>query len=168
MAKKNNKNWKRELKRCKSLKAVSSKLNKKGRIKGKNKKETRTLKGMCTHHVLTKKGKIKSRLEKYDQDTYVCRLCGHTFHPDFHEGDKLESTIANAKEILDQMKYILVKIGSKPETIDFVCQAAGYFEHIEHMYPKVVSIAKKRDSLKNKNKKRDRGQVFGAWKIRTS
>ena len=165
---KKKKNWSNEIKRCKSIKAYSSKVGKKGRIKGKNKKETRTLKGMCTHHVLTKKGKLKSRLEKYDADTRICRLCGHTFKPDFHEGEKFEATFNNAREVLDQMKYILVKIGAKPESIDFVCQAAGYWEHMPKMYKKTIAVAKKRDSLKNKKSKKNRAEVFGSWKIRNS
>mgnify|MGYP006873022961 CR=1 FL=1 len=163
---KKKKNWKNELKRCKSIKAYSSKLSKKGRIKGKNKKETMTLRGMCCHHIITKKGKLKPTLETYDKDTKICRVCTHTFNPNFHEGDKLRQTIDNGREIIDQMKFALVALGAKPETIDFVCQAGGYWEHIEKLYKKTVSIVKKRNSLKVKNKKSDRSKIFNEWRIR--
>ena len=55
---------------------VTKNLNKKGRIKGKNKKETKALKGMCVHHKLNNKGRIKPTLVGASKGYCYCSLCG--------------------------------------------------------------------------------------------
>ena len=48
--------------KSKALLQVTKSINKKGKLKGRNKKETKMLKGMCTHHKINKNGKVKMRV----------------------------------------------------------------------------------------------------------
>ena len=39
---------------------ITENLSKKGEIKGRNKRQTKVLRGACMHHVINRKGKVKA------------------------------------------------------------------------------------------------------------
>ena len=53
---------------CKPIQVTNKALTKKGRLKGKNKKETKALKNACMHHKINRKGKLKPAYFIQDND----------------------------------------------------------------------------------------------------
>ena len=85
---------------------VTKNLTKKGRLKGRNKKETRALRGMCPHHKVNKRGHIKPTLIPGGKGYCYCRMCKAKVPTKFFDDEYVKETADNMAEINSQAKYI--------------------------------------------------------------
>lgn len=172
MGKKKDKMFKKgNIKRSESLKLISSKINKKGKLKGSNKKETKNIRAACAHHIITKKGKIKNKLVTYNKTSAICKLCNAIVPVTLISPEEAEKAWETGRIMYDQSKYVAVKMGIKPETIDIICNGSVYWAKMKKIYSRISRIVNKTNSL-NQHKKNpnnnNRDKVFGQWRIRNS
>ena len=68
---------------------ITDSLNKRGEIKGRNKKETKNLKAMCMHHKYTKKGKLRPEIINDGAGKCTCTMCTHSFSTEIKKKEKV-------------------------------------------------------------------------------
>ena len=164
MGKKNEK-----LKSSKSLQLISSKVNKKGRIKGKNKKQTQLLRGCCCHYIINKKGKVKSRLERSeDGEKLFCTLCGEEFDRNLLNDEQLDETVGAFKEALNQYKLMSVKLNNNIKGIEYGAQLGGQLAPFKKMYKRSRNVIMKQKKVKNNKKNNFASNSIGSWRINRS
>lgn len=172
MGKKKDKMFKKgNTKRSEMLRLISNKINKKGKIKGKDKKETKQFRALCAHHVITKKGKIKNKLVTYNKTNAICKLCNAIVPVTLMSPEEVEKTLETGRIMYDQSKYVAVKMGMRPETVDIICNGAVYWYKMKKIFPRICEIVNKTNALnhhKNKPNDNNRDKVFGQWRIRNS
>lgn len=148
----------------KALTSVSKSLNKKGRIKGKNKKETKALKGACPHHKINRKGRVKPTVYVQDKDC-ICELCGKRFPAKFFSNEKVDEIVDDFEEFNNQAKYLATAVNQNSEICDFFSEVGVRIVGIKKKYKKVRNVAKKQSDIK-KRKKKNRYQgssQYGSW-----
>ena len=147
---------------------VSKSITKNGKIKGRNKKETKTLKALCTHHRRNKHGKLKAMIFSPDGENCVCPACKGKFPASFYSNDDIKDTITPIEELNQQNKYTAVAINAGNETINFFCQFEVMLKHYPKMAKKVRNVAEKQGQVKDKkNKNRGKGSsMYGSWSSR--
>ena len=125
------------MERIKSLEMVSKAVNKKGKLKGKNKKETRGLKAICPHNRYNKKGKMRPTIVNNNDGTCTCALCGATFSTKIYKGDMLKDAIQPFKALNDQAKYMAAASGAGAKAIDYFAQTGAMLAN----YPNEIGRA---------------------------
>ena len=146
---------------------IKEHTNKHGKIKGKNKKQTRTLVGACPHHTLNKNGKIKPILSNDGKQTCTCRACGASFKGHPYSGEDVKRMAKGTKELVNQLKYLSVAVNAGNETVRFACELGSMLEHLPSVYKNVKQIAEKAEAVKNKKKKKKSNSNFsnvGGWR----
>lgn len=143
-------------------------LNKKGKIKGKNKKETKALKAQCCHHMYNKKMKQKPTIFRTGDDYAICEACGARFPVKVFEDDELNARIKGFEEMNNQAKYIAVAVGAGNSTVEYFSKVGAAIQPFKKTYKKIRTIAQKKNSLnKKKNKKGNRtgggSAQYGSW-----
>lgn len=144
---------------------VTNALNKKGTLKGKNKKETKQLKAICPHHKFNKKGKLKPTIFNNGDGTCTCEMCGARFPASFYKNNELDDVVGGMQTLNDQAKYMAVSLGAGNETIEYFSQAGGILGKYKKAYKKIRNVAEKQNSVKKKkNKKGGYGSSqYGSW-----
>ena len=150
----------------KNVVKVTKSMNKKGRLKGTNKKETKTLKGMCPHHKINKNGKTKPTT--FITDGYcICKMCGAKFPARFYNNDTLDEVIDGMKELNNQNKYASVAVNSGDKMVDFFCTFGVMLTTYKKNSKKIRAVAKKQGELnKKKNKSSGGSSMYGSWGTR--
>ena len=163
-----------DTKRAKAITTITDSVKKKGKIKGKNKRQTKTLRGMCPHHIINKKGNLKKRIitearevDGQNMGYCFCELCGEAWPMEFAAKDEIKDITETFMEYVNQYKFAAVEIGSSAKNVDYGSQLGAMLANFPKMYNRTASIVKKQDSVKKKKKKGSGdSENFGAWKIR--
>ena len=148
-----------------AVRLITNASDKKGRIRGKNKKETKQLIAMCPHHKYNKKGKIKPIIE-YDDGVCTCYLCGAQFPAVPYDNDSFNKIHTDMTEVIDQAKYMAVEIGAGPETQEFLSSYAVQHKKFKKTYNKIKDVAVKQSRVKKKKHNGSSGggsSRYGSW-----
>lgn len=150
---------------------ISSMLNKKGEIKGKDKKETKTAKHGCPHWKINKKGKVVPNIDVVG-DYAICRGCGSKIPLQFYDNDKLKGTLNEMKELNNQAKFLSIATNSGEEMSALFSKTGVLLGIYKKNYKKLRKIAEKQSNIggkkgkKGKNKGNGGGtssDAFGSW-----
>ena len=157
-----------ELKKVKSFATFNDHISKKGKIKGKNKKEKKILKGMCPHFRVTKNGKLKNMVINNGQKQCVCKLCGEVFPARFYEDEELDKIISEFKKTLNENKYIAVQVNGGAKTTEYLMQLGGMVSQYPKISKRLRDVAQKKGKVKhNKDKKNGyKSNIYGDWDTR--
>lgn len=152
-------------KRIKAVEMVSKAVTKKGVLKGKNKKETKTLVNVCPHHRYNKRGKIKPTIFNNNDGTCVCTMCGEKFPAKFYNNEKLGQVVGDMKTLNNQAKFMAVACGAGPQTIDYFSQIGAMVGNYKKSYKKIRVVADKQGKIKEKKKKNHSvgSNQYGSW-----
>ena len=151
-------------KRCKSVVEVSKHITKKGRIKGKNKKETKMLKGRCTHHKINRKGSVKPMIT-CDSEYCYCELCDAKFPTRLFKDDEIKDLVNDFNEFNNQNKYMSVATGVGENMTEYFAQLGVMLSMYKKYAKRVRNIADKTGNhKKHKKKQKSSGSSqFGSW-----
>ena len=150
----------------KILSRYTNALNKKGVLKGRNKKETRALKGGCPHHRINKHGKVKSSIIIKDGTTCVCTMCGAEFPAVFYNNNSINDIVDNMIELNNHNKFIAVAANAGDEMIELFSQTGVILQSYKKASKKNRNLAEKQDNVKKKNNKhnnRNGSSALGSW-----
>ena len=152
-----------------SIKECTKHLNKKGVLKGKNKKMTKHLKNICCHHRLTKKNNIiETYVMKESKDGVpycVCTQCGAKFLAGFYEPQESKQIIGETKKLIENCKFLAVAVNSNPAVVDRLGAINDSMDYLTKTSKKLTNVAKARENCKKQNKKKNRTDynVYGNW-----
>lgn len=149
---------------------ITAMLNKKGKIKGKDKKETKTAKASCPHWKLNKKGKQVPNIDVIG-DYAICRGCGAKIPLQFYDNDHVKEIIGNMTELNNQAKFLSVATNSGEEMLGMFSKAGVLLALYKKQYKKIRKIAEKQSNItgkkgkknKNKNGGGTSSDAFGSW-----
>ena len=149
-----------------AVNAVSKAVTKKGKIKGRNKKETKILKLTCCHHFYDRKeGETVTPIFSNSDGTRVCEMCGKTFSSHFYSNSELKNTIEPTKELLNQLKFMAVAIGADNATVDTIVKTYVGISSVSKLYKRCRKVAASTSKVKkNKKGKKKRTNQYGSWK----
>lgn len=150
--------------RIKSVEQISKSVSKKGRLKGKNKKETKALIGMCPHHKYNKHGKIKPTIFSNDNEYCICSMCGKKFPASFYKNEELGEIVGAMSQLNNQNKYTAVATNAGTEMNDYFAQMGVMLMHYKKNSKKVRNVAEKQGRVKEKKKRTSNGSsMYGSW-----
>lgn len=150
------------------LSILKQNTSKNGKLRGKNKRETKILRGACVHHTLNKKGRVKSTIDASRADgTCYCRQCGHEFKAGAYSKPEVKEMLAPAKDVVNNLKFLSVAVSAGSDTVRFSAELGSMLELLPKTYNQVANIALKSISAKNKKKhgknKYEMSNSIGAW-----
>lgn len=149
---------------------ISSKLNKHGEIRGKNKKETKTLRAMCPGNAINKKGKLKARIYNDGNGTCTCLMCTKKFPTELYSKGKVSHMVKDMGALLHQARFMVVSADLGKETEEYLARLSVDVEHLPKVYGKIKHAVEKREHIRNKKKggnRKNRGsgsESYGAWR----
>lgn len=142
---------------------ITDSLNKKGKIKGKSKKETLILKGACEHHRLNGKGKARQRVYVTNHVAH-CKMCGASFRTDLYNDEELMKVLDNMKELNNQAKFMVKAIDGGKDLEHFFCSMGANLNLYKKFYKNVSKVVDKIDHSKKKKKKNyTNSSEYGTW-----
>ena len=153
----------------KTLKAVSvvtKSLKKSGKIKGKNKKETKYLKRACTHHYYNKKGKLKADFFNTSNGDCVCNICGRSFPTKLETKDYVREQIETVLGLANQATVAAVAGHLGEKAVDKFVNLKVLLEEFPKDYGRTMKAISKEDNIKkkkNRNKGGNGSNQFGNW-----
>lgn len=151
-------------KRSKAVVEITKNINKKGHLKGKNKKETRVLVGMCVHHRINKHGKLKPTIFNNGDGYCICTVCGAKFKTQFYENKDLGDVLGDMKLLNNQSKYMATAINAGDQTIDYFARVGVMLEDYKKTYKKVRAVAQKQGNVRSRKKHTQSGSsAYGSW-----
>ena len=144
---------------------VTKAINKKGRLKGHNKKEKKALRGACPHHKINKHGKIRPTIFSNDGEYCICTMCGQRFPAKFYSKQDMKDIVDQMKEFNNQNKYTAVAINAGDNMVDFFCNIGVSLESYVKNAMKAKNVAEKQGNVKDKkkNKNRNGSSMYGSW-----
>lgn len=152
----------------KVVSAVSKAVNKNGKIKGKNKKETKYLKRACPHHVITRKGKIKPRFFNNSNGECICELCGRSFHTKIETKDAVREKIEPVRDLADQFMAAAVAGDCGEKIVEKAANFKVLLGEFSKDYCRVMKTISKADNIKKKKKNNNNNggggsSQYGGW-----
>lgn len=147
---------------------LSKYLNKKGKLKGSTKKETRKLTDACVHHKVNKKGKLVPSI-KIRQNMCHCTMCQAEFEGTVKPKKEAKEIIEQVKELINQDKYAATAIGAGEDAINYFSQLAVQLGSLEDVHNRLAKICRRKDEeeQRKKNKKNRNGsESFGDWTLK--
>lgn len=155
-----------ETRKIKPVEAVTKAINKKGEIKGKNKKETKMLKAICPHHKYNKHGKLKPTIYNDSKGSCYCRLCGQKFPSKLLELSEVKDMVEGLEELNSQAKFTSVAIGAGASTVEYYAQLGAALSTYKKSYGKLKEVAERQNKVKTKKNKKNSGgsNQYGSWK----
>lgn len=161
MAHDNNKHGKT----LKAVSAVSKAVSKKGKIKGKNKKETKYLKRACTHHYYNRKGKLKAAFFNNSNGECICELCGRSFPTKPETKDNVRGALDTGLGLVNQAVTAAVAGGLGEKAIDKFVNLKVLLEEFPKDYARTMKAISKEDNIKKKKKNNNGGgsSQYGGW-----
>ena len=151
----------------KAVSAVSKSLNKKGKIKGKNKKETKYLKRACTHHYYNRKGKLKAAFFNNSNGECICELCGRSFQTKIESKDDVRSKLENVLGLANQAVTAAVAGSLGEKAVDKFVNLKVLLEEFPKDYSRTMKAISKEDNIKKKKKNNNNGgggsSQYGGW-----
>lgn len=147
---------------------ITASRNKHGEIRGENKKETKNLKAICTHHYRNKKGKIKAAIINDGNGICTCELCGHRFPTKLYQKDDVDKQVGKVRELVDQSKFMVQSADLGKEGLHYLCTLSTYLTKFPKYYGKVKHTVEKSENTKkrkNKNRNSNSGsESYGGWR----
>jgi hypothetical protein len=161
MAHDNNKNYK-------AVNAISKAINKKGKIKGKNKKETKFLLRACAHHRINRKGKLKPAFINNSNGKCVCELCGQSFPTKPATKAEIREMIQPVMESLNQATAVVVAGNLGDKAANRFVELKVALAEFPKYYSRTMKAISKADNIKKKKKNNggDNGggsSQYGGW-----
>ena len=150
---------------------ITKSLNKKGRIKGKTKEETKLLKAVCNGHKLNKKGKVRAIIVNRG-DGYCECACGTVFPAAPYKKEEVKDMIQPLKELLHQGRFMCEAAGIDTATQQYFADTSIRIEKLPKIYNRVKKVVEKNDNnKKNKKNKKNKGynydsDALAAWKVK--
>lgn len=152
--------------KSKSIMKVTRSINKKGKLKGHSKKETKVLKGICPHHRLNKHGKVKPTIFSNDGEYCICTMCGYKFPAKFYTNGEIKNLVGEMKEMNNHNKFTSVATNSGDQMIDYFGQFGVMLESYAKNTKKLRNVAEKQGSVKNKKNRKNNNSgssQYGSW-----
>lgn len=158
---------KKKATRNRPLAELTRNLDKKGRLKGKNKKETKMLKGMCLHHKYNKHGDRKPAIVPGGKKFYYCKMCGSTIRLNTYTKEHLTEVVEEMTNINNQAKYLATAVNAGNAAVEYFASCGIALTNYKKYYIRVATIARKQSKIK-KRKKRSEGSSaqYGAWRAK--
>ena len=155
----------RKVKELPQVRTTTKFVTKKGKLKGRNKKETRLLKAACTHHIYVD-GELVAPIYTESNGTRVCELCGKVFSAQFYNKSELHQTIDPTIELSNQMKFMAVAVGASESDVDMITKGHVYLTKMPKIYKKLTKVAavESRVGKKKKGKKAFGTMQYGSWR----
>ena len=145
---------------------ITKHVTKSGKLKGKNKKETKYLKSVCVHFMYNKKGKLKPMFFNDGQGECVCKLCARSFPAKIIENKDVDAACKLVISYIDQATAGAVSTGVSSKTIEKFAETKSNLDFFRKKgYKKTVSVVTATDRVKNKKRKnRNSGNTsYGQW-----
>ena len=152
-------------KTLKAVNAVSKALSNKGKIKGKNKKETKYLKRACTHHHYNRKGKLKADFFNNANGQCICELCGRSFPTKPESKDNVRKALETALGLANQAATAIVAGDLGEKALEKVVNLKVLLEEFPKDYSRTMKAISKEDNVKKKKKNNNGGgsSQYGGW-----
>lgn len=149
----------------KAVSAVSKSLNKKGRIKGKNKKETKYLTRACSHHYYNRKGKLKAAFFNNANGECICELCGRSFPTKPETKADVKDKISTVLGLANQAVTAAVAGSLGEKAVDKFVNLKVLLEEFPKDYSRTMKAISKEDNIKKKKKNNNGGgsSQYGGW-----
>lgn len=153
--------------KAKNLIKVNNSLNKKGRLKGKNKRETKILRGICPHHRINKKGNIKPATFIHD-DKCNCLMCKSRFRYEPYTNEEIHDIVDPLIELNNFNKFAAIATNAGDSMNDFFANVGAELEFYVKNSKKVRNLAQKQDAVKGKRNKKNKNRYngsssYGSW-----
>lgn len=170
----NTKKRKKDTQNSMALQNASKIYARKGKLKGKNKEQTKMLKDSCVHHVINAKGKIKSKTFPTDimdpvtgvkEKVMVCKMCKTRINPEPYSNKDIKRAVKELKDINNQMKFLAVAVGCGAKATDFCATFGTELRKYETVAKRINSITQKKNAIKA-DKKDHKSEDFGSWSRR--
>jgi hypothetical protein len=153
-------------KNIKAVSAISKSLNKKGKIKGKNKKETKYLMRACTHHYYNRKGKLKPAYINDSNGSCVCELCQRSFPTKPETKAEVKDKVTPILGLANQVVTAAVAGDLGEKAIDTFVSLKVLLEEFPKHYSRTMKAISKEDNIKKKKKHNNGGggsSQYGGW-----
>ena len=150
----------------KAVSAISKSLNKKGKIKGKNKKETKYLKRACTHHYYNRKGKLKAAFFNNSNGECICELCGRSFPTKPETKSEVRNALESVLGLANQAVTAAVAGSLGEKAVDKFVNLKVLLEEFPKDYSRTMNAISKEDNIKKKKKHNNHGggsSQYGGW-----
>lgn len=147
---------------------ITKSLNKKGKLKGSNKKETKMLKQSCVHHKITKRGKIKKTFYISNDGMCTCTLCGARFPANFFKDEEINQICDDFSELNNQNKFIATAANAGNDAQKYFSEVSVMLAKYKKLAKKTKKLAAKQDQIKQKKKKNafSGSSMYGTWSQR--
>lgn len=159
-----------DVKRSKAFINVNKALTKKGKIKGTNKKETKTLRELCTHHKRGKDGSIKLAIKPLrgaETPTCVCKLCGAKFPMVYSlPEENLDNLMDEVKDVNNLVKFLAMACRMDPETVDYFAKFGVELKGWKKLAKRTFKVSSKHDRIDKKKKSRNNRTLYGHWETK--
>lgn len=148
------------------LQTITNSLTKKGKIKGKNKHETKMLIYACPHNKLTKKGKVQPTIDKQNGKLH-CSMCDARFSGHIYSDEEVRAMCTKTMSLIQQMKFLTPALGADKDTQRFITNAAITMESLPKIYKRIRKVAQKNKEMKRKKNNQNRGYSGneGEWRV---
>jgi len=148
---------------------VSENLSKNGKIKGKNKKDTKRLIDICEHHVENKKHKRKPNISNDGNGICTCRACRQKFPTTVKSKSEVKELTEPLLQLVNQSKFIAVAANLGRNTEEYFVHGATFLRTFPKTYAKAVDVVSKEEKTKKHKKKKNGDRYrsdsakFGSW-----
>lgn len=167
MSKKNKKQKSINFGNRKIIDIIEERSDKHGKIRGRNKQETKDLRNSCTHHKVTKKGKIRGTLQPSDVEGYLyCPKCGKLVSTELATPEMIDENFTETSGLLSQSLYFAQALDAGEGVIRDIAESNIRLMRVKKSVKKLTKMAKKTDNLSDKgkkNKKNVSSATFGSW-----
>ena len=154
-------------KNIKAVSVISKSLSKKGKIKGKNKKETKYLMRACTHHYYNRKGKLKPAFINDSNGSCTCELCFRSFPTKPETKAEVKDKIAPVLALVNQAATASVAGELGEKIVDTCVNLKVLLEEFPKNYNRTMKAISKEDNIKKKKKKDGNNgggsSQYGGW-----
>ena len=149
----------------KTVALITKSLNKKGRIKGKNKKETKALKNACGHHYYSKKGKVKPLFFNDNNGHCICEACNSQFQTAIESKSEVKEIVAPVINLADQAVVAAISGNLGAKTVEKITGLKVVLHDFHKDYAKIMKAVSKRDNLSKRKKKTNTygSASYGSW-----
>lgn len=162
------KNFRQNQRKLQSVQIATKYRTKKGRLKGDNKKQTKTLRLACPHHYYSKKGALKSATFAPNNDVLICEQCMKKIPAEQADNNEVKKLVKNIQGLIRQVQYANVEINGGEKVQKEANELMVRIDKFPKMYKRVFSIVgsmtRKSKNNKKRNKRKNGGtQQWGTW-----
>lgn len=152
------------VKTVKPIMDITKALDRYGKLKGKNKKETKILRAACVHHRYNRKMTKVKATAKNMGNALVCTACKQEIAKQFFSKEQVKDVCRELREITEQAKYLSVACNTSPETINYFSKFSVELRMFPKAYMRLAEIANNRGKVKKKKKDYSGSRQYGSWK----